>query len=177
MSICDIQIMYVFLFIMFQPKSGYIIGNVINIRFNYRATEFKNYLTSQKLLTNMIGCNKYHCIILFKYELLMGLLVLGITIYIDGFVQDCSSSTANAPGILQTCTKPSVFTCSWRKPPSMFFLTMSLSKLPSWWPAVICQMEAMSTTGHSYKWNIKAYKRQDVCAHFTNHLKAHHLSF
>ena len=32
--------------------------------------------------------------------------------YIDGVVQDCSSSTANALELLQSCTKPSIFTCS-----------------------------------------------------------------
>ena len=32
--------------------------------------------------------------------------------YIDGLVQDCSSSTANALELLQSCTKPSIFTCS-----------------------------------------------------------------
>ena len=29
-------------------------------------------------------------------------------LYIDGLVQDCSNSTANALELLQSCTKPSI---------------------------------------------------------------------
>ena len=32
--------------------------------------------------------------------------------YIDGLVQDCSNSIANAQELLQSCTKPSIYTCT-----------------------------------------------------------------
>ena len=155
MSKCNIQIMYVFLFIMFQPKSGYTIRNVLKLRFNYQAKEFKrNYWTSQNLLTNMLGCNKYHCIILLKYELLMG-----CWYFVQQYILMALCKTAVAP--LQMHWRYCRLALSHRyldavegNHPQYLFLTMSLSKLPSWWPAVICQMEAMFTTGHSYNWNI-----------------------
>ena len=33
--------------------------------------------------------------------------IMTVSIYIDGLVQDCSSSIANALELLQSCTKPS----------------------------------------------------------------------
>ena len=32
--------------------------------------------------------------------------------YIDGLVQDCSNSIANALELLQSCTKPSIYSCT-----------------------------------------------------------------
>ena len=42
------------------------------------------------------------------------LICSSLWLHIDGFVQDCSISSALAMEILQTCTKPSIYLCTYR---------------------------------------------------------------
>ena len=46
--------------------------------------------------------------------------------YINGLVQDCSFSTANACGLLQLCTKPSIWHHNWSFMTILYALTLSL---------------------------------------------------
>ena len=68
------------------------------------------YLENVTLLKNYQCFQKYYNFIS-SYTLK---LIHGLKLYIDGLVQDCSISIANAMEILQSCTKPSAsFICSY----------------------------------------------------------------
>ena len=63
--------------------------------------------------------------------------------YIDGFVQDCSNSIANALELLQSCTKPYMTLLIWKQHETLWYrdhnIPGKLGKLyGSWWPASMC---------------------------------------
>ena len=88
--------------------------------------------------------------------------------YIDGLVQDCSISNANALEILQYCTKPSIYSCD--------LMTNSFIMMDEGWTdylimgamaSQIISLTIVSSSAHADQRNIKAPRRRPVWGEFT----------